>query len=106
MKLASIPLATCKATLTALALAVGAAGHATAESKKTSAVAWFAGPESLHSGWAWGQQYLDGGTAVAEATVGFNCVSLVISAGLFITGLWAMRVLNSPEGKPPEPSED
>jgi len=35
MKLASIPLATCKATLTALALAVGAAGLATAESKKT-----------------------------------------------------------------------
>ena len=24
----------------------------------------------LDSGWAWGQQYLDGGTAVAEATVG------------------------------------
>jgi hypothetical protein len=43
---------------------------------------------------------------VAEATVGFNCVSLVISGGLFITGLWAMRVLNSPEGKPPEPNED
>jgi hypothetical protein len=43
---------------------------------------------------------------VAEATVGFNCVSLVISAALFISGLWAMRVLNSPEGKPPEPNED
>jgi hypothetical protein len=41
-----------------------------AELKKTSAVAWFSGPEVLDSGWAWGQQYLDGGTAVAEATVG------------------------------------
>jgi ribose transport system substrate-binding protein len=35
MRLASIPLATCAATLTALALALGAAGLATAESKKT-----------------------------------------------------------------------
>lgn len=38
--------------------------------KKTSAVAWFSGPDVLDSGWAWGQQYLDGGTAVAEASVG------------------------------------
>jgi len=41
-----------------------------AELKKTSAVAWFSGSEVLDSGWAWGQQYLDGGTAVAEATMG------------------------------------
>jgi hypothetical protein len=41
-----------------------------AELKRASAVAWFSGPEVLDSGWAWGQQYLDGGTAVAEATVG------------------------------------
>ena len=41
-----------------------------AELKKTSAVAWFTGSETLDSGWAWGQQYLDGGTAVAEASVG------------------------------------
>jgi hypothetical protein len=38
--------------------------------KKTSSVAWFSGPEVLDSGWAWGQQYLDGGTAIAEATMG------------------------------------
>jgi hypothetical protein len=38
--------------------------------KRTSPVAWFAGSEPLSSGWAWGQQYLDGGTAVAEAAVG------------------------------------
>jgi zinc carboxypeptidase len=33
-------------------------------------VAWFDSPHSLRSGWAWGQNYLDGGVAVAEATVG------------------------------------
>jgi hypothetical protein len=38
--------------------------------KHTSPVAWFSGAEPLSSGWAWGQQYLDGGTAVAEAAVG------------------------------------
>ena len=36
----------------------------------TSAVGWFSGSEVLESGWAWGQQYLDGGAAVAEASVG------------------------------------
>ncbi|HVW85284.1 MAG TPA: M14 metallopeptidase family protein, partial [Bryobacteraceae bacterium] len=30
--------------------------------KRTSAVAWFSGAEVLDSGWAWGQQYLNGGT--------------------------------------------
>ncbi len=39
----------------------------TAEMKKTNAVGWFSGTGTLASGWAWGQQYLDGGTAVAEA---------------------------------------
>ena len=33
-------------------------------------VAWFDGPSPLRSGWARGQQYLDGGTAIAEARVG------------------------------------
>ena len=33
-------------------------------------VAWFDSPHSLRSGWAWGQNYLDGGVAVAEASVG------------------------------------
>jgi hypothetical protein len=37
---------------------------------KPASVAWYAGPETLDSGWAWGQAYLDGGTAIAEATVG------------------------------------
>jgi hypothetical protein len=48
-----------------------------AEQKKTSAVAWFSGPQTLDSGWAWGQQYLDGGTAAAEATVGEGKVVLL-----------------------------
>ncbi|HEY2016263.1 MAG TPA: M14 metallopeptidase family protein [Bryobacteraceae bacterium] len=33
-------------------------------------VAWFSSPDTLESGWALGQQYLDGATAVAEAKVG------------------------------------
>jgi hypothetical protein len=45
--------------------------------KHTSPVAWFSGPEPLDSGWAWGQQYLDGGTAVAEATVGEGKVMML-----------------------------
>jgi len=35
-----------------------------------SAVAWFTGTKPLVSGWAWGEQLLDGGTAVAEASLG------------------------------------
>jgi hypothetical protein len=33
-------------------------------------VAWFSGATPLRSGWAWGQHFLDGGVAVAEAPVG------------------------------------
>lgn len=33
-------------------------------------VAWFDSKEPLRSGWAWGQHYLEGGVAVAEAKVG------------------------------------
>ena len=33
-------------------------------------VAWFATASPLRSGWAWGQTYLEGGIAAAEATVG------------------------------------
>jgi hypothetical protein len=49
----------------------------TAEMKKTAPVAWFEGHEVLDSGWAWGQQYLDGGTAVVEAPVGEGHVFLL-----------------------------
>jgi hypothetical protein len=48
-----------------------------ATSKHTAAVAWFSGDKVLDSGWAWGQQYLHGATAVAEATVGEGKVVLL-----------------------------
>ena len=38
--------------------------------KGITPVAWFSGAEPLRSGWAWGQQYLDGGIAIAEAAIG------------------------------------
>ena len=49
----------------------------TADTKKPYPVAWFSGTQVLDSGWAWGQQYLDGGTAIAEATVGEGKVVLL-----------------------------
>ena len=45
--------------------------------QKTDAVGWFQGSDVLDSGWAWGQQYLEGGTAVAEASVGEGKVVLL-----------------------------
>ncbi|MFN2446189.1 MAG: peptidase, partial [Vicinamibacterales bacterium] len=40
------------------------------------AVAWFDSKTPLRSGWAWGQHYLEGGTAVAEASLGKGKVFL------------------------------
>ena len=40
-------------------------------------VAWFATAAPLHSGWAWGQQYLDGGVAIAECPLGAGKVVLL-----------------------------
>jgi len=40
-------------------------------------VAWFAGRETLASGWAWGQEHLEGSTAVAEVKVGTGRVVLL-----------------------------
>jgi Zinc carboxypeptidase len=40
-------------------------------------VAWFAEKETLASGWAWGQEHLQGSTAVAEAKVGAGRVVLL-----------------------------
>jgi hypothetical protein len=34
------------------------------------AFAWFDSPTPLHSGWAWGQKYLDGGVVAIDAPVG------------------------------------
>ncbi|MBV9612657.1 MAG: peptidase, partial [Acidobacteriaceae bacterium] len=42
-----------------------------------SAVAWFPNAKPLHSGWAWGEQYLDGAVAVAEATLGAGKIFLL-----------------------------
>jgi hypothetical protein len=39
-------------------------------------VAWFDSKAPLRSGWAWGQHYLEGGTAAVEATVGKGKVFL------------------------------
>jgi hypothetical protein len=39
--------------------------------------AWFAGPQTLTSGWALGQQHLDGMTAVAAANVGEGRVYVI-----------------------------
>jgi hypothetical protein len=44
--------------------------HPDAPLKGVSSVAWFPNAKPLRSGWAWGQHYLEGGTAVAEAAVG------------------------------------
>ncbi len=49
----------------------------TASLKKTNAVGWFSGAEPLQSGWAWGQQYLEGGTVFAESSVGEGKVYLL-----------------------------
>jgi hypothetical protein len=43
----------------------------------TTPVAWYSGAESLVSGWAWGESYLDGGTAVAEASLGSGKVVML-----------------------------
>jgi hypothetical protein len=47
------------------------------KTKGTSSVAWFEGATPLDSGWAWGQKYLDGGTAVLDAKVGEGHVTLM-----------------------------
>lgn len=41
-----------------------------AAAKGVRPVAWYASAKPLRSGWAWGQAYLEGGVAVAEAQVG------------------------------------
>ncbi|MBV8846304.1 MAG: peptidase, partial [Bryobacterales bacterium] len=45
--------------------------------RQISTVAWFTGTQVLESGWAWGQQYLDGGAAVVDASLGSGKVFLL-----------------------------
>jgi hypothetical protein len=47
-----------------------------AQAKGVKRIAWYDGKATLRSGWAWGQEYLDGGTAAIEATVGKGKVFL------------------------------
>ena len=47
-----------------------------AEAKGVKPIAWFENGTPLRSGWAWGQNYLDGGVAMAEAKVGQGTVYL------------------------------
>ncbi|GHS91491.1 peptidase [Bacteroidia bacterium] len=47
-----------------------------ANQQGVNSVAWFSNAEPLRSGWAWGQHYLNGGTAIVEATLGKGKVFL------------------------------
>jgi len=47
-----------------------------ASAKGTKAVAWFDSKEPLRSGWAWGQNYLEGGVSVVESSYGKGKVYL------------------------------
>jgi hypothetical protein len=44
---------------------------------------WFDTATPLRSGWAWGQNYLEGGVVAAEATVGRGTVRLIGAEALF-----------------------
>ncbi|HEY9517510.1 MAG TPA: hypothetical protein VIQ74_17760, partial [Gemmatimonadaceae bacterium] len=50
--------------------------HADSTARRVSSIAWFAGPDVMKSGWAWGGHYLDGGRAVVDATLGSGKVVL------------------------------
>ncbi len=47
-----------------------------AAEKGTRRIAWFPNPEPLRSGWAWGQQYLNGAVGAVEGDVGKGKVYL------------------------------
>jgi hypothetical protein len=47
-----------------------------AELKGVRPIAWLENGTPLRSGWAWGQNYLDGGVAMAEAKYGQGTVYL------------------------------
>ena len=41
-----------------------------AASKGVRTIAWYDSPKPLRSGWAWGQEHLNGAAAILEACVG------------------------------------
>ena len=47
-----------------------------AEAAGITSIAWFDSPTPLRSGWAWGQEYLNGGVIALEAKVGKGRVLL------------------------------
>jgi hypothetical protein len=47
-----------------------------ASEKGTRPIAWFPNPEPLRSGWAWGQQYLNGAVGAVEGDIGKGKVYL------------------------------
>ncbi|HUF28416.1 MAG TPA: M14 metallopeptidase family protein [Gemmatimonadaceae bacterium] len=49
---------------------------ADAEARGVHRIAWFDSPSPLRSGWAWGQEHLDGGVVAVEATLGRGRVYL------------------------------
>ena len=49
---------------------------ANASSANVRAIAWFDNPSPLHSGWAWGQKYLDGCVVAIDARIGKGRVVL------------------------------
>jgi hypothetical protein len=54
-----------------------------AAAKGVRPLAWFDTPTPLRSGWAWGQNHLEGGVAAADATVGRGTVRLIGPEALF-----------------------
>jgi len=48
-----------------------------AGSESVRAVSWFPGPQTLRSGWAWGQERLDGASSILEAALGDGKVFLM-----------------------------
>ncbi|MBX3134013.1 MAG: peptidase [Gemmatimonadaceae bacterium] len=51
--------------------------------KGITPIMWFDTPNSLRSGWAWGETYLEGGVAAADARVGRGTVRLIGPEALF-----------------------
>lgn len=54
-----------------------------AAAKGVRPIAWFDTATPLRSGWAWGQNYLEGGVAAADASVGRGTVRLIGPEALF-----------------------
>ena len=50
--------------------------QADADKKGITQVAWFDSDRSLRSGWAWGEDRLYGGTAIARAEIGAGTLTL------------------------------